>query len=378
MVLVELREGRRHESLAVGVVQGVVDRLGRHAEPRRRVPIDVDVELEPGVLLVGVHVLELGELAQRVEHAAAPTRSSSSRFASCTVYWYCVRPRRPPTFTSWRACRYVVMPSILVSLPRSRARICSALACRWGSGLSVMNALPVLPVPKPPGADERYVVPDVRIAVEHVVDLGLQAQHLRERDVLRRLGHPHEQPVVLLREETLGDDDEEGHVDCHREPSVTTAWSAGGEAPSAGRARRMPGSRRSRAPRARGAARAGTSASGRSISAHIVGRHCQRDERRDRHGDAQCDGELAEQASDDAAHQQDGDEHGEQRHRDRHDREPDLSGAIKRRPHPRLTGLQGAHEKLIVGTDRCPLQGSREDPLGLVRRVRPDRIPQVD
>ena len=53
------------------------------------------------------------------------------------------------------------------------------------------------------------VVVDVRVLVEDLVDLRLQPHHLRERHVLRRLGRRHEQPGVLLREEALGDDDEE-------------------------------------------------------------------------------------------------------------------------------------------------------------------------
>ena len=69
---------------------------GDDAEARRGVAVDVDVELQARGLLVGGDVLELGQLLAARRAPSAPTCASSSRSASSSVYWYCVRLERPP------------------------------------------------------------------------------------------------------------------------------------------------------------------------------------------------------------------------------------------------------------------------------------------
>ncbi len=161
----------------------------------------------------------------------------------------------------------------------------------------------------------------------------LLAHHVLERDVLSSLGLAGDQTGVLLREETLGNDDEQddrgrqrGEEDsqCHQpeaqgevenelvavEHRIEHAL-AGVEQTSV--MFRLP----VRLQEARG---------------HHRGQR-QRDERghHDRH--RKHDGEFPEQAADDAAHQQQRDQHRDQRERDREDGKPDFAGALERGCH---------------------------------------------
>ena len=88
--------------------------------------------------------------------------------------------------------------------------IWNASALRSSRGFSVMNMRPLfcaaLPTPAPSAiADGR----DVRVGLDDRAELLLQLHHLGERDVLRRVGGAEQDAGVLLREEALGDDDEQ-------------------------------------------------------------------------------------------------------------------------------------------------------------------------
>ncbi len=179
--------------LAEGVVERVVDDLRGEAQPRRGVAVDVDVELEAGRLLVGGDVLELGQLLERVEHLrGAHVRSSRGRrSAACTGTASARCARRP-------ACpgrlEVELMPSTLASL-RAQARddLVGARPCASACGLSEMNSVPVLMLPRRAAADERDEAVDVGVRLDDGVERSLPLLHRRERDVLRGLREPHEQ-----------------------------------------------------------------------------------------------------------------------------------------------------------------------------------------
>ena len=71
-VLVRLREDRRDDALAEGVVERVVDGRRRDAEAGGGVAIDGEIGREPLVLLVARHVLDLRQLLQPRDAASAP------------------------------------------------------------------------------------------------------------------------------------------------------------------------------------------------------------------------------------------------------------------------------------------------------------------
>ena len=77
---------------------------------------------------------------------------SSSRLASCSVYWNCVRAIRPPTLTSCAACMKSRAPSTFSSCGRSRAITCPAETSRSLLGFSVMKKRPLLSVELEPPA----------------------------------------------------------------------------------------------------------------------------------------------------------------------------------------------------------------------------------
>ena len=67
VVLVELGEHGRHQALAEGVVEDVVDELRREPQPGRRRAVVYDLRLQAAVLLVGADVGELGTLAHLLQ-----------------------------------------------------------------------------------------------------------------------------------------------------------------------------------------------------------------------------------------------------------------------------------------------------------------------
>ena len=118
-----LRVDRRDLALAERVVERVVDR--RCSVMPRRAAVSRSMSTsscEAGGLLIGGHVLELGQLAQRRRARAAPTRAArrGSRPAACTGT--ACAPARPPMRTSCTACRKRLMPCTLRELRAAAAR----------------------------------------------------------------------------------------------------------------------------------------------------------------------------------------------------------------------------------------------------------------
>lgn len=72
MVLVGLSVERRHLALAVGVVEGVVDRLRRDAETRCGDTIDIERNGVAAGLLIGDNILNLRQSAKLCEQLVRP------------------------------------------------------------------------------------------------------------------------------------------------------------------------------------------------------------------------------------------------------------------------------------------------------------------
>ena len=180
---------------------------------------------------------------------------SSSRLASCSVYWNCVRVGRPPTRTSCAACRYRRAPSTLSSFGRSRAMICWALASRSSRGLRVMNRWPLLSA-RPPPPIAIADAGDGRVGLRRSWQAS-SALHLRQRKCPARLRKCGDQAVVLLREEALGDDDVQIDRQRQRREENRSASSAASAARHRGRAHRRAASHRSSARSIDRTARAG-------------------------------------------------------------------------------------------------------------------------
>jgi hypothetical protein len=197
-------------------------------------------------------------------------------------------------------------------------------------------------VPSTPMKDESVCTAGSRRMIrEGLLPLG----HSGERDGLRSVGDPEDQPRVLGREEPLGDDDIEQHGQHEGDDRY---HDRGGlvledDAQAAGIAPAQPLEEPPGAPGE--ATRCLLAPSLQQLGAQH-GCQRQRDQRGDQDGDAQRDGELPEETSHDVAHEEERNEHGDQRHRQREDGEADLSRAFQRRLQRRITRLNVAGDVL--------------------------------
>ncbi len=72
--MIQLREDGRNLALSESVVQSVVDCLREYSQPRRSVPVDRDIRLEPIVQLVGCHVAQRRQSLQLGHQLRSPLR----------------------------------------------------------------------------------------------------------------------------------------------------------------------------------------------------------------------------------------------------------------------------------------------------------------
>ena len=86
VILIELREHRRHLPLPEGVVQRVVDQIRRDAEARSGQPIDHDMFLPAVVLLIGRDVAQRGNRLELVDQLVRSTGSTPSALGSSRLY----------------------------------------------------------------------------------------------------------------------------------------------------------------------------------------------------------------------------------------------------------------------------------------------------
>ena len=212
VVLVEGRVDGRDLPLRERVVQRGVDQLRRHAEARRGVAIDDDRGGEPLVLLIGVDVGKLGQARERLADARLPDP---------------------------QLLEVVGLDRVLVrgaALPAADAYVLDRVEDEVGTGLpGEPGAQPRHdPVGALPALGERFQRdehrPGVALAAAGVADDALDARvgahdvdeggelvaHRLERDALIGLDAARELARVLLREEALGHDHVEHHVERHR------------------------------------------------------------------------------------------------------------------------------------------------------------------
>src|SRR6266850_1830975 len=137
---------------------------------------------------------------------------SSSRLASCRVYWYCVRVGRPPILMS---CRAFDIGELRTQPSNDFVGRNVALIARLQGDEEAAVVLRLRAV----GAEAHADGGNGRILQDDVREGALPAHRVGERDVLRRLRGADDEPGVLLREEALRNDGEEiaGRHQCHDE-----------------------------------------------------------------------------------------------------------------------------------------------------------------
>ena len=72
MILIERVVDRRNLALPERVIQRVVDLGERNTQPRRRLPVHRELDLKAFVLLIGIHVLQFGNILQRFGYLRHP------------------------------------------------------------------------------------------------------------------------------------------------------------------------------------------------------------------------------------------------------------------------------------------------------------------
>ncbi len=162
-VLIRLGEDRRHDALAEGIVQRVVDGAHADAEARRAVAVDGDVGRKPVVFLVADDVRELGLLAKRCQQLGRPG-GQAAESALSRVNWYWVRLTVLSRVRSCTGCMYSVMPATSAVSARSRRMTSATLRAALGARLQVDQEAPAV---------QRDIV-----AVD--ADEGRQAPHIRD------------------------------------------------------------------------------------------------------------------------------------------------------------------------------------------------------
>ena len=202
-VLVQLRVHGGDLALAEGVVEGVVDRLRRDAEPRRGVPIHRDVQAEPVRLLIGIHVAQLREGAQFLQDPRRPLRQLVEIRVHDRVL--VLRAGEP-------AAQAHVLDVLQEEADALHARELGPQLAEHLVGGELAHA-PWLQLDEEEAgvslSDEGNEVLDVRILGDHLVERLGPRFHRREGDVLRRLRAPRQRACVLLRKEALGNHDVE-------------------------------------------------------------------------------------------------------------------------------------------------------------------------
>ena len=129
--------------LAEGIVERVVNDLGRNAQARGGIAVHDHVGLQTAALLVAGDILELGDGLEFADEQGAPAVEfvQAGGLQGIDVL---APDTRPPTLMSWLARRINVAPGIPAVFRRSRAMICSAVTFpgRSPRGFRVMNMRP--------------------------------------------------------------------------------------------------------------------------------------------------------------------------------------------------------------------------------------------
>ena len=340
MVAVHLREILSHLTLPEGVVECVVDQLGRDAIARSLVPVDGQGQSRAGGLLVGRDVPQFG---QRLHLFEQPRRPG----VEFVEVWILQR------ILKFRARRAAADADVLCGLKKEggtlhltelRTQSRNDLLGRGGPLVARLQCDEDASVVQRAGSSEchRDGVNGRILLGDRSEFLGL-ALHLLERDVLGTLRGADDQARILAREEAFGDDREEIDGDAEGREKHQQR----GEAPADAEVETalVPMQHPVEDPLAQ---HVETTVLGVLVVLHEPGRHHggqgQGDEGRHHDGHGQGDREFAEQAADDAAHQQQGNQHRDERDRDRQDGEADFAGTLH-------GGIDGLHALLEVPLD---------------------------
>ncbi len=266
---------------------------------------------------------------------------SSSILASCSVYWYCVRARRPPTFRSCGACMKKATPGTLGDLA-AQARD-DAVGRQFALVARLQGDEHLRVVHRPAAAQEGAIGRDVRVLRDNVGHLVRDARHLIERDILAGLDDAEDRARVLLREEALGDRHVEigGRRHGAEENHQGEALVAQNPVEPVGIAAQQPVEEVFEHHVDAAVLRVFL------VAQELRGHHRRQrqcHQRRDGDGHRHGQREFAEQASHDTAHQQQRNEHRHQRDADRQDGEADFARALE-------SGVERLHPLFDMAVD---------------------------
>ena len=324
-ILVALREDGADLALAERVVKRVLDGLHRHAQPLRRVAIDLDIGLEPVILLVARDILQRVERLQPGKQAGRPV----GELDRIGVHERVLELRAADP----RADRDVLHrfhedadAGDLLDLPvepRDHRIDAGALAARLerdgelaGVGGGVDRA----------GAHEGGDAGDIGVVLHDRNDARLQFRHLGDGRALRGFDDGGDDAGVLLRQEALGDGDVEQHRADQGQHGDEQHAALVPQGPAQRVAVAAEHQREAALEHPREPAGVLPVDRAQQAPAHHRGER-EGDDRGDHDRHRERDRELAEEAADHARHEQERDEHGDQRDRERDDGEADLSRA---------------------------------------------------
>ena len=126
VILVQRPVHGRDLPLSERVVESVVQGLRSNAQTAGGITIDHELGLQSFILLVRILVAQFGNVFSFCNSRGAQV-FRSSRFALCSVYWYCALPYRPPMVSSCADCKIRVAPGTTANLPRRRLITSSAV-----------------------------------------------------------------------------------------------------------------------------------------------------------------------------------------------------------------------------------------------------------
>ncbi len=206
-VLIRLREDRRHQALAERVVQRVVDRGGCDAQSAGRRPVELDVSLQPAILVIAGHVGQLRHLLQPLEDLGNPlgqVRRIHGLEGELVL-------RAADAVLDRQVLHRLHVERNALHPGKLRLQAPDDVAC---AGAAHAPGFQVDEHPsavergiRPVDADERRQARDGRILENDGRKRLLPLGHRREGDRLRRFGDALDGTRVLDGEETLGDHD---------------------------------------------------------------------------------------------------------------------------------------------------------------------------
>src|SRR6267154_819435 len=329
VVLIQLREDRGHEALAVSIVERVVDIGRKNSQARCGVAINGQHGDQPIILLIARDVSQFGERPELIHEARHPM----SQFFRVHVFQAVLK---------LRAADAIFDGEVLHRLHEERDAVdISELGLKapdnvGGGNLALLERLEINLDPAAVqrgidavNPDEGGKAGDRGIFQNNVGQCALTFGHGRERHILRTFGDTEDYAGILYREKPFR------YIDVQK----NRAYEGGGGHEQGSRAEAQHKSQRTTVKGDDGI----KSVFGFPIEPTLVlfplmaqqlgGHHRgegEGDEGRNDDGDGKCHGKFAEQAPYDVPHEEQRNEHGDQRDGQRQNREADLLGTFER------------------------------------------------